>query len=80
MRSPLRIDDVCRHLMPPSGPPSESDEHRAIRRTELCLKGLRPQLGQAGTAFKCLEPVPFGVFRILPAKKEDALQVLTLRA
>lgn len=76
----LRIDDVCRHLNAAVRAASESDEHRAVRRSELCLKGLWPQLGQAGAAFQCLKPVPLGVVGIIPAKKEDSLQVLTLRA
>ena len=69
----LRIDHVCGHSDAAVRTGLESDEHRAVRRLKLCLKGLRPQFGQTGTAFKCLEPVPFGVFQIGLAKAVDPL-------
>ena len=46
----------------------EADHHRAVAGAVVRLKGLRPQFGEAGAAFKCLEAVPLGVVRVVAAE------------
>ena len=52
----------------------EADHYRAVAGAVVRLKGLRPQFGEAGAAFKCLEAVPLGVVRVVAAEPVNARQ------
>ena len=76
----LFVDDVRRHLNVPGFVGFEADHHCAVARPVVRLKGLRPQLGEAGAAFKCLEAVPLGVVRVVAAELVNARQFRHLPA